>query len=50
MRLVPVPKEAYGTFFKGDTYLIYSSIDKNIQKFTQHIHLWIGAESTTVIF
>jgi hypothetical protein len=48
MQLVPVPKDTYGTFFKGDAYLIYSSIDQHAKKLAQHIHLWIGAESTTV--
>ena len=48
MQLTAVPKDSYGTFFKGDTYLVYSSADSLNKSATQHIHLWIGADSTTV--
>ena len=48
MQLTVVPKDSYGTFFKGDTYLVYSSTDSLGKSATQHIHLWIGADSTTV--
>ncbi len=48
MQLVPVPKDSYGTFFKGDTYLVASNTDALNNKIgTQHIHLWIGSDSTT---
>ena len=50
MQLTIVPKEAYGTFFKGDTYLVYSCTESPSKQFSQHIHLWIGAESSTVNF
>jgi hypothetical protein len=48
MNLNIVPKESYGDFFKGDTYIIYyASYDTN-KVFNQHIHLWIGTETTNV--
>ena len=49
MQLVPVPKDSYGTFFKGDAYLIFANMEGIHSRLTsQHIHLWIGAESTPV--
>ena len=49
MQLVAVPKDCYGTFFKSDTYLVYASLEgASSRSLTQHIHLWIGADSTTV--
>lgn len=49
MQLVPVPRESYGTFFKGDTYIIFANSENmNSKVISQHIHLWIGADSTTV--
>lgn len=43
-----VPKDSYGTFFKGDTYLVATNMDVGSNKLgTQHIHLWIGSDSTT---
>jgi hypothetical protein len=45
MALATVAKESYGTFFKGDTYLVYYASES---KTDQHIHLWIGNESTKV--
>lgn len=54
-KLVAVPREWYGTFFKGDAYVLYHA--EEIKKSTglsstspanliQHIHFWIGAEAT----
>jgi gelsolin len=50
MQLCPVPKDSYGLFFKGDTYLIFSATETPSRSIVQHIHLWIGEESTNVIF
>lgn len=47
LQLNPVPKDSYGVFFKGDTYLIYNATESASRLLTQHIHLWIGSESTT---
>jgi hypothetical protein len=47
MQLNTIPKESYGLFFKGDTYLVYYASETN-RILSQHIHLWIGSESTTV--
>lgn len=41
MQLTLVPKEQHGQFYKGDVYLVYSSTLNE-----QHIHLWIGLESS----
>ena len=48
MQLNTVPKDSYGTFFKGDTYIVYSAEQISKSNLVQHIHLWIGSESTTV--
>ncbi len=49
MQLSPVPKDSYGIFYKGDTYLIFSASEaSNKSSVVQHIHLWIGEESTNV--
>jgi len=54
-KLVAVPRESHGIFFKGDAYVIYHA--EEIKKSTnsssttpvtliQHIHFWIGSEAT----
>ncbi|CAF1239030.1 unnamed protein product [Adineta steineri] len=54
-KLVAVPRESFGIFFKGDAYVIYHA--EEIKKSTntlstipatvvQHIHFWIGSEAT----
>lgn len=48
MQLNPIPKDSYGTFFKGDVYLIYNSYEIQPKMFSHHIHLWIGCDSSQV--
>ena len=54
-RLVTVPREFHGIFFKGDAYVIYHAeeIKKSSSLLSitpsiliQHIHFWIGSEAT----
>lgn len=42
MDLKPVPPEAHGEFFVGDTYLLLFTM----AKFDYNIHTWIGSEAT----
>jgi hypothetical protein len=52
MQLTPVSKDSFGIFFKGDTYLVFSSAAETSatkSTFVQHIHLWIGDESCNVL-
>ncbi len=48
MQLNPIPKDSYGVFYKGDTYLIFCASETSNKTLAQHIHLWIGEESTNV--
>ena len=48
MQLKGTPKDSYGTFFKGDTYLVYFAQETKSVITEQHIHLWIGSESSQV--
>lgn len=48
MQLKSTPKDSYGTFFKGDTYIVYFAQEVKSIITEQHIHLWIGSESTQV--
>lgn len=51
MQLNSVPKDSYGVFYKGDVYLIYHSVESSQPKvFSQHIHLWIGSDSSQVSY
>lgn len=54
-KLVAVPRECHGIFFKGDAYVIYHAEEikksNNVSSTTsatliQHIHFWIGSEAT----
>jgi hypothetical protein len=49
MQLKSTPKDSYGTFFKGDTYLIYFAQETKSVITEQHVFLWIGSESSQVI-
>lgn len=45
LRPVPVPRESYGKFYSGDSYiLLHTKIVKNRKEFI--IHFWLGSEST----
>ncbi|CAF1190371.1 unnamed protein product, partial [Didymodactylos carnosus] len=45
-KLVAVPRESYGIFFKGDAYVIYHAEEVKKSSINIHIHFWIGLEST----
>jgi len=59
MQVVPIPPEAWGKFFTGDSYIIFSSspygsaggtgVKSGIHngRLEQHIHFWLGDETST---
>ncbi|XP_065213354.1 villin-1-like isoform X2 [Planococcus citri] len=59
MQLVPLPLDQYGTFYEGDSYLIYAASEfaKFVGPRTKayevrgrleiHIHFWLGAKTST---
>lgn len=48
IQLINVSKDYHGIFFKMDVYLVYSCTETINKSISQHIHLWIGAESSEV--
>ncbi len=43
----PWPKDHYGTFHKGDSYIVLNSYRKgNSEALCHDIHMWIGDESS----
>lgn len=43
----PWPKEQYGEFFKGDSYIVMNTYKEKDSNALKHdIHIWIGSEST----
>jgi len=43
----PWPKEQYGEFFKGDSYIVMNTYKEEDSDALKHdIHIWIGADST----
>ncbi|XP_033728883.1 villin-1-like isoform X2 [Pecten maximus] len=45
LKVVAVPKEQYGDFYKGDSYIVLSI--KDIKgAMDMHIHFWLGSESS----
>ncbi|XKL63528.1 hypothetical protein PGB90_005892 [Kerria lacca] len=58
MHLVPLPKDQYGTFYEGDSYLLYvaSEAGKSIEPLAKahdvkgrleiHIHFWLGTKTS----
>ncbi|KAG9354505.1 hypothetical protein JZ751_001215 [Albula glossodonta] len=46
MDLVPVPKNLYGGFYKGDAYLVLNTIKQSSQNLQYELHFWLGASST----
>jgi len=46
-KVVPWPKEKYGTFFSGDSFIILNTmIDKTSGKKTYDVYFWLGNETT----
>ncbi|KAL8591188.1 hypothetical protein ACOMHN_057928 [Nucella lapillus] len=46
LRVVPVPKEGYGVFFKGDSYIVLSVKEVKGSSLEIHVHFWLGSETT----
>ncbi|XP_065574838.1 advillin-like [Artemia franciscana] len=58
MALVPYPKEEYGKFYNGDSYLLYSASERGQQAgpnvafkeakgaLEQFVHFWLGSETS----
>ncbi|PSN56753.1 Villin-1 [Blattella germanica] len=55
LQVVPVPKDQYGSFFEGDSYIVYAaskygtpigSDSKVHGSMEVHIHFWLGKETT----
>jgi len=42
----PWPKNQYGQFFRGDSYIILNSFGSDPNNLQHDIHIWIGSEST----
>jgi hypothetical protein len=49
-QLMNVSKDYHGIFFKMDVYLVYSCTETINKSISQHVHLWIGAESSEVCY
>ncbi|CAM4597710.1 villin-like protein isoform X1 [Lepidochelys kempii] len=45
MKMVPIPEKAYGSFFKGDCYIILYN-KKTSNGFMMDLHYWIGKDSS----
>lgn len=44
-KVVPVPEPMYGSFFSGDSYIIFHTI-KHEDKLLHHIYFWLGEQTT----
>ncbi|XP_063209095.1 gelsolin isoform X1 [Chroicocephalus ridibundus] len=44
--LVPVPKNLYGDFFTGDSYLVLNTIRQRSGNLQYDLHFWLGDESS----
>ncbi|KAK2535262.1 Gsn [Columba livia] len=44
--LVPVPKNLYGDFFTGDSYLVLNTIKQRNGNLQYDLHFWLGDESS----
>lgn len=40
--LVPVPKNLYGDFFTGDSYLVLNTIKQRSGNLQYDLHFWLG--------
>jgi len=47
-KVVPWPKEEYGRFYSGDSYIVLRTYKQtpDAEKFSFDVHFWIGTEST----
>ena len=46
MELATVPRDQYGSFFKGDSYLVLSTVETKSGKFEYSLHFWLGEETS----
>lgn len=46
LQVVPVPKEYYGEFYRGDSYIILSIKENKGGSLDIHVHFWLGAETS----
>lgn len=45
-QLVPQPKNQYGNFFTGDSYILLNTIELKRNYFRYDLHFWLGDESS----
>lgn len=46
-KVVPVPKDTYGTFYSGDSYIILNTYQKpGSPKYLWDVHFWLGTYTT----
>jgi gelsolin len=43
---VPYPKEDYGKFYSGDSYIVLFTLKKNNNSFSWDIHFWLGSDTS----
>jgi gelsolin len=47
LKVIPWPKDQYGSFFDGDSYIVLHTYkDPNKDKLNYNIHFWLGAHTT----
>ncbi|PVD37426.1 hypothetical protein C0Q70_00016 [Pomacea canaliculata] len=46
LEVVPVPKDYYGEFFRGDSYIVLSIKEIRSSTLDSHVHFWLGAETS----
>ncbi|KAJ1260205.1 hypothetical protein BS78_10G214500 [Paspalum vaginatum] len=46
LQAVPVPKESYGKFFTGDSYIILKTTSLKNGSFRHDIHYWLGKDTS----
>jgi len=44
-KVVPIPRESYGAFFSGDSYIVLHTVKRG-NSFKHDIHFWLGANTT----
>ncbi|XP_070188427.1 advillin-like isoform X2 [Littorina saxatilis] len=46
LQVVPVPKDCYGEFYRGDSYIVLSIKENKGSSLDIHVHFWLGAETS----
>uniref|UniRef100_A0A0A9ALJ5 Gelsolin-like domain-containing protein n=1 Tax=Arundo donax TaxID=35708 RepID=A0A0A9ALJ5_ARUDO len=49
LQAVPVPKESYGKFFTGDSYIILKITALKNGSFRHDIHYWLGKDTNQLV-